>query len=76
MSETDAPPRYLDAINEIEDILGELDAGDLDIDRLAPLVERASVLLRSCRERLSATELRVHEALERLTPDDPATPFD
>lgn len=53
---------YADAIVEVEQILAELEASDIDVDKLAERVKRASQLLQLCRERLSV----VHVDVEKL----------
>ena len=42
---------YADALSELQEILGELEAEDIDIDVLAVKVERAAELIRVCRGR-------------------------
>lgn len=58
--------RYREALARIEEILEELGGRDVDIDRMAPLVEEAAQLLKRCETRLSETEVRVRSALEVL----------
>ena len=50
---------YTQARKELDRILGDLEEGRIDIDRLAQEVERASVLIRHCRERLEEQEAKV-----------------
>lgn len=57
---------YNEALARIEEILEELGGRDVDIDRMAPLVEEAARLLKGCEQRLSQTEVRVREALAVL----------
>lgn len=60
---------YADAMAELETILTELEQPDVDIDRLAERVERASVLVAHCRSRLDAARLRVTEIVAELEVD-------
>ena len=58
---------------ELETILDEIEAGSVDIDVLSEKVERAAALIKTCREKLSGTELRVQKIVEdlaRAEPDD------
>ena len=57
---------YAESVEKIEEILTQIETGELDIDALAPKVEIASELLRGCREILDETELRVTKAVEEL----------
>ena len=57
---------YADALSELQEILGELEADDIDIDVLAVKVERAAELIRVCRGRINAAEVRVKEIVAGL----------
>ncbi len=73
---------YADALRELQEILGELEAEDIDIDVLAARVERAAELIRVCRGRINAAEVRVKEIVAGLDceqqepPDDNREPPD
>lgn len=54
---------YAAALAELDVILSELDADDVDVDRLADRVERAQVLITLCRERISNAQVRVDEIM-------------
>jgi exodeoxyribonuclease VII small subunit len=56
--------KYADAIEEIENILQQLESGELDVDDLAGKVERVTYLIKLCRTRLQTTETRVNKILE------------
>ena len=57
---------YTEAATELETILSEIESGDADLDVLDEKVERASTLIRFCRETLSGTELRVRKIVDEL----------
>ena len=57
---------YADALSELQQILGELEAEDIDIDVLAAKVERAAELIRVCRGRINDAEVRVKEIVAGL----------
>ena len=50
---------YADAVNELEEILAELEADDVDVDRLAEQVKRAADLIELCRGRLEEARVEV-----------------
>ena len=62
------PPEtgYADALRELQQILGELEAEDIDIDVLAAKVERAAALIRVCRGRIHDAEVQVKEIVASL----------
>lgn len=63
---------YADAMQELEDILGELEGDDLDVDVLADRVRRASELIKLCRGRITRAQddvARIVADLEELDPD-------
>ena len=66
-------PGYADSLREIETILAQLDADDVDIDELAALVERAAHLIENCRSRLTAAESSVSKIVAQLDTNDGAT---
>ena len=57
---------YAAALQELEKILGELEKPDVDVDVLASKVERASELIRLCRERISNARLQIENAVDGL----------
>ena len=68
---------YADALSELQQILGELEAEDIDIDVLAVKVERAAELIRVCRGRINDAEVRVKEIVAGLNhEEDEPSPTD
>ncbi len=57
---------YENAAKELEEILEELKDDKVSIDSLAVKVERASVLLKFCNEKLRNTEAKVKDIVEKL----------
>jgi len=55
---------YAQAVEEIEEILGRIEQGDLDVDELTKNVERVTNLLKICRARLKKTEEEINKILE------------
>jgi exodeoxyribonuclease VII small subunit len=67
---TDRPPAeqpgYATALAELSQILHELEASDVDVDKLADRVARATELIAICRERIGAARLRIDEVIADL----------
>lgn len=54
-------PGYAAASAELEQILHDIESGEIDLDVLAEKVERAAALLTFCRQKLAVTETRVQK---------------
>ena len=65
MSAQAAEPGYGAAMAELEAILDELEGDQLDVDRLAERVQRASELLKICRTRIA----RAQQDVDRIVSD-------
>ena len=59
-------PGYAQALDELDQILRELESTDVDVDRLADRVARASELIAVCRQRISTAKLRIDEVIADL----------
>jgi exodeoxyribonuclease VII small subunit len=57
-------PTYIEALAEIEEIIGRLGRQPCDVDTLAAQVARAEKLIAHCRERLLAAESELDDAEE------------
>ena len=47
---------YSKSLKEIEDIVEQIESGDLDVDKLADKVRKATKLIKQCRDKLRTTE--------------------
>lgn len=65
---------YADALSELQQILSELEAEDIDIDVLAVKVERAAELIRVCRGRINDAEVRVKEIVAGMDREEGESP--
>ena len=65
-SEDAAKIGYEAAVSELEDILEELEADDIDVDKLADRVKRASDLVKACRDRIAAAKLHVEQVVAEV----------
>lgn len=71
-------PTYAAASAELEQILVDIESGDIDLDALTEKVERAAVLLAVCRQKLAATETKVKKVTAEIAAaiETPATADD
>ena len=65
---------YQQAVTELEAILRELEADDVDVDRLSEQVRRAVELIEVCRQRITETELEVTRIVAGLDGQEPSDP--
>lgn len=66
--------RYADLMTELEQILEDLENDAIDVDELGARVQRASELIRICRERLVASRTEIEQVvadLDALQTDSP-----
>ena len=61
---------YAEALQELESILESLEEDDVDVDELAERVQRASLLIELCRERIGKAKLRIEEVVKETTSSD------
>ena len=76
MSDAHTPPSIDDgtsydaAVQELQDILGQMQSNQLGIDELTAKLQRASTLLDYCQGKLTKSEAEVQAVLKRLGLDD------
>jgi exodeoxyribonuclease VII small subunit len=58
--------KYGEAAAELDSILRKIEEGNVDLDDLSEKVQRAAELIRICREKLEATEIRVRKVVEEI----------
>jgi len=63
--------KYAEAFEELQNIVGEIEKGEISVDELSVKVKRAAGLIRICKLKLSATEEDVERILKEL--DDSET---
>jgi len=49
------------ALGELEQVITQLDAGDLDLNQVLALYERGQWLARRCQQQLDEAELRIEQ---------------
>ncbi len=72
MTEASDEIGYAAAMQELEEILEQIEADDVDVDLLSARVSRAAELIRMCRERIHATRIEVEEIVAGLGTADSA----
>ncbi|HEX8947465.1 MAG TPA: exodeoxyribonuclease VII small subunit [Dissulfurispiraceae bacterium] len=59
-------PTYSQALSELEQLIGEIEAEEVDVDDLTEKVKRAASLIKFCQTRLRNTEEDVKKALAEM----------
>ncbi|MBE0638561.1 MAG: exodeoxyribonuclease VII small subunit [Bacteroidales bacterium] len=57
---------YTEAFHELQQIVSEIEKGEITVDELSAKVKRASELIRICRKKLTTTESDVSRILAEL----------
>ncbi len=65
-----ADAKYGEIVAELDQILSGIEEGEVDIDDLSIKVERATELIKACREKLNATQIRVQKVVATLEEDE------
>jgi len=63
-------PSYSEAVLQIEEILEQIENGELDVDQLAEKVKQASELLKICRGKLFETEKEIDRILKDMDEEE------
>jgi exodeoxyribonuclease VII small subunit len=59
-------PDYTEAFKELNEIVNDIEKGDISVDELSEKVKRAAALIALCKQKLRATELDVRKILQEL----------
>ncbi len=57
---------FNEAVVEIEEILRNIESGDMDVDKLSVEVKRATELIRQCQKKLRSTEEEISSIFKDL----------
>jgi exodeoxyribonuclease VII small subunit len=57
---------FNEAVIEIEDILRNIESGNLDVDKLSLEVKRASELIKQCQKKLRTTEEEINSIFKEM----------
>ncbi|MDQ6671766.1 MAG: exodeoxyribonuclease VII small subunit [Chloroflexota bacterium] len=61
-----SPESFEAAYRELQEVVAQLEHGDLDLERAVQLFERGSVLAQTCERIVNAAELRVTRLVAEL----------
>lgn len=59
-------PTYSEAFDELQQIVSEIEEGQISVDELSEKVKRAAMLINICKSKLSSTEEDVNKILKDL----------
>jgi len=59
-------PNYKEAYDELQVIVSEIEGGSISVDELSKKVKRAALLIKVCKNKLTATEEDVNNILKEL----------
>ena len=59
-------PNYAEAFEELQQIVSEIEEGQISVDELSEKVKRAALLINICKAKLSSTEEDVNKILKDL----------
>jgi exodeoxyribonuclease VII small subunit len=59
-------PNYTKAFEELQEIVSEIEQGEISVDELAAKVKRATLLIKICKDKLTTTEEDVNKILKEL----------
>lgn len=59
-------PNYKEAFDELQEIVNEIEQGEISVDKLSEKVKRASLLITICKKKLTTTEEDVNKILREL----------
>jgi exodeoxyribonuclease VII small subunit len=57
---------YTEAFEELQQIVSEIEEGEISVDELSIKVKRASELIKICKNKLTSTEEDVNQILKEL----------
>ena len=67
-------PNYSEAFDELQQIVAEIENGDIAVDILSEKVRRAAQLIRICKTKLTTTEEEVSKILKELEMENDSVP--
>ena len=59
-------PNYAEAFEELQQIVSEIEEGQISVDELSEKVKRAALLINICKAKLTSTEEDVNKILKDL----------
>lgn len=62
---------YQQAFEELQQVVADIESGNISVDELLDKVSKASELIRICRAKLVSTEESVHQVLSTIEQPEP-----
>lgn len=63
--------KYTEAFEELQQIVADMEGGEISVDELSEKVKRAALLIKVCKDKLSSTEEDVSKILQSLETENP-----
>ena len=63
--------KYTEAFDELQQIVSEIESGEISVDELSEKVKRAAFLIKICKTKLTTTQEDVNKILKELDDADP-----
>lgn len=60
------PDTYSEAFEELQSIVKKMENAEISVDELSTMIQRASLLITICKDKLTKTEEEVSKLLEEL----------
>lgn len=57
---------YLTSFKELQEIIKKIETAEINVDELTPMLERASLLIKICKDTLTKTETEVNKLIENI----------
>jgi len=57
---------YLTSFEELQEIIKKIETSEINVDELTPMLERASLLIKVCKDILTKTEAEVNKLIENI----------
>ena len=70
MSRTPAEIKYREAIERLDEIIGQIENEDIDVDELSVRVKEAVELIRVCKARVDKAEMEVKKVVEDFSKEN------
>lgn len=62
----ETPKTYTDAFEELQTIVKKMENAEISVDELSMMIQRASLLIKICKDKLTKTEAEVSKLIESI----------
>ena len=66
MKTPDTTPTYTEAFEELQQIVRQMENADISVDDLSEKIQRASLLIKICKDKLTKTEEEVTKIMDEI----------